>query len=186
MSVVKAAHDTSSAPQADGVLIRAATLGRTSARGRLFFPCWGVRHDGLAAYYIEPCSGARHKHALLFFPSHSLQQHSHAHMDTAFSDAAPRGHRSRVGVVGGPSCYRDYLCPRWIHNMQQAEMYGVYMAHKYAVGRRLPCIAVGIDNNAVLLQTVYLKAGTCCPVQLHLLRRIFWLRAWSGLQVAAF
>ena len=61
--------------------------------------------------------------------------------------------------------------------MQQTEMFGVYMAHKYAVGCRLPSVAIGIDKDAVRFQTAHLKAGTSCSAQLRLLRRIFWLRA---------
>jgi|Transcript_32029 hypothetical protein len=50
-------------------------------------------------------------------------------------------------------------------------------------GRRQRSVAVGIDNEAVRIQSAPLRASTDCPVQLRLLRRIFWLRAWSGLQV---
>ena len=45
---------------------------------------------------------------------------------------------------------------------------------------------MGIDNEAVRVQSASLRASTDCPVQLRLLRRIFWLRAWSGLQLSVF
>ena len=54
---------------------------------------------------------------LLSFPPHNFLQHARARMHTVFSDVAPCGHRFRVGVVGGPSSCRDYLCPRWVRNM---------------------------------------------------------------------
>ena len=123
---------------------------------------------------------------LLSFPSHGLSDPSHVRVHTFFSDAAPCGRRFRIGVVGSPGFYRSYVCPRWVRSLQQAELYGVYGALKAAVGCRLRSVAVGIDNEAVRVQSASLRASTDCPVQLRLLRRIFWLRAWSGLQLSVF
>ena len=93
---------------------------------------------------------------------------------------------SELGSVVPHGFYRSYVCPRWVHSLQQAELYGVYGALKAAVGCRLRSVAVGIDNEAVRVQSASLRASTDCPVQLRLLRRIFWLRAWSGLQLSFF
>ena len=123
---------------------------------------------------------------LLSFPAHTLRAPSHTRVHTFFSDAAPCGERFRIGVVGSPDFYRSYVCPRWVRSLQQAELFGVYGALKAAVGCRLHSVAVGIDNEAVRLQSASQRASTDCPVQLRLLRRIFWLRAWSGLQVTVF
>ena len=123
---------------------------------------------------------------LLSFPSHGLSDPSHVRVHTFFSDAAPCGRRFRIGVVGSPGFYRSYVCPRWVRSLQQAELYGVYGALKAAAGCRLRSVAVGIDNEAVRVQSASLRASTDCPVQLRLLRRIFWLRAWSGLQLSVF
>ena len=123
---------------------------------------------------------------LLSFPSHGLSDPSHVRVHTFFSDAAPCGRRFRIRVVGSPGFYRSYVCPRWVRRLHQAELYGVYGALKAAVGCRLRSVAVGIDNEAVRVQSASLRASTDCPVQLRLLRRIFWLRAWSGLQLSVF
>ena len=120
---------------------------------------------------------------LLCFPAHDLSEPPHVRVHTFFSDVAPRGQRFRIGVVGSPGFYRSYVCPRWVSSLQQAELFGVYGALKAAVGCQLRSVAVGIDNE---VQSASLRASTDCPVPLRLLRRIFWLRVWSGLQVTIF
>ena len=123
---------------------------------------------------------------LLSFPSHCLHLPSHTRSHAFFCDAAECGSRFRVGVVGSPGLYRSYLCPQWVHSLQQAELYGAYSALKVAVGCRLHSVVIGIDNDPVRQQLVSLRASTGCPQQLRILRRIFWLRVWSGLHAAAF
>ena len=54
------------------------------------------------------------------------------------------------------------------------------------MGCRLHSVAVGIDNEAVRMQSASLRASTDCPVKLQLLCHIFWLRAWSGMQMTVF
>ena len=123
---------------------------------------------------------------LLSFPAHALRAPSHTRLHTFFSDAAPCGKQFRIGVFGAPGFYKSYVCPRWVRSVQQAELFGVYRTLKAAVGCRLTSVAVGIDNEAIPTQDASLRASPDCPVKLRLLRRIFWLRAWSGLQLTVF
>ena len=137
---------------------------------------------------IFGCSLARATGIVLLFsfPAHALRAPSHTRIHTFCFDAAPCSKRFRIGVVGAPGFYRSYVCPRWVRGLQQAELFGVYGALKAAVGCRLTSVAVGIDNEAVHTQSASLRASTDCPMQLRLLRRIFWLRAWSGVQLTVF
>ena len=53
-----------------------------------------------------------------------------------FSDAAERPEhpgRFRVGVVGLTGTYKSFKCPSWVRTLQQAELWGVYVAMKIAV-----------------------------------------------------
>ena len=135
-------------------------------------------------FWPQPGPCHWHRPSSLFPSTHTPSSHTRVH--TFFSDAAPCGARFRVGVVGSPGFYRTYICPRWVHNLQQVELFGVYGALKAAVGCRLHSVAVSIDKDAVHLQSASLRASTSSPVQLRLLRRIFWLQECSGLQVTVF
>ena len=109
---------------------------------------------------------------LLSFPPHSFQQHTHTHMHTVFSDAAPCGHR--FNVVGRGS----WLLPRLPlpavgpPHAAGRDVRCIY-AHKCTAGCHLPSVAIGIDDDTMRLQTMHLEAGTSCSVQLRLLRPIF-------------
>ena len=53
-----------------------------------------------------------------------------------FSDAAERPERAghfRVGVVGLTGTYKSFKCPGWVRTLQQAELWGVYVAMKISV-----------------------------------------------------
>ena len=55
---------------------------------------------------------------------------------TFFSDTAERPERQgayRVGVVGLTGVHRSYKCPRWVASLQQAELWGLYLALKICV-----------------------------------------------------
>ena len=81
---------------------------------------------------------------------------------------------------------RTYLCPPWVKSLQQAELFAVYEAQKVAVGNRLGGAVIGINNDAARIQSHHLWAAPKGERQHRVLRRMFWLRAWSGLQVATF
>ena len=52
---------------------------------------------------------------------------------TFFSDAAEDGERFRVGIVGLRGLYKSMLCPAWVASLQQAELFGIYLAVKLAM-----------------------------------------------------
>ena len=102
-----------------------------------------------------------------------------------FTDAAEEGRGFRVVIVGA-TLHRSSRCPQWIRTLQQAEFYGVYMACKMAVYMGWKVVTVGTDSEVSRCQTMGMRAAAGCPVQQRILRRIFWLRLWSNLQIGTF
>ena len=114
-----------------------------------------------------------------------------------FSDAAERPERAgrfRVGVVGLTGTYKSLKCPGWVRTLQQAELWGVYAAMKLCVyifrnvsgGGGGAGFRVGTDSEVARHQVVKGHASSGLPVQQRILRRIFWLRSWSGCSVGVF
>ena len=92
--------------------------------------------------------------------------------------------------------YKSYLCPKWIKTLQQAELWGVYVAAKIAVyiaensggrgaaGRRE--IRIGTDSEASRYQVIHGHAATPLVAHQRILRRLFWLRTWSRATIGIF
>uniref|UniRef100_A0A7S4D2Q4 Uncharacterized protein n=1 Tax=Eutreptiella gymnastica TaxID=73025 RepID=A0A7S4D2Q4_9EUGL len=152
----------------------------------------------LAGWYRSMCAGSHWftramvrstgTALMLGFPQHALHCATGAckRTFTFFSDAALDGDGFWAGVVGALGIYRSYRCPKWVSSLQQAELYAAYAAMKVAVGNRFHSIAVGIDNGASRIQASKMWAAPDSIVQHRLLRRIFWLRAWSNPQASTF
>ena len=123
---------------------------------------------------------------MMAFPQHTRHDtpSTHTRTFTFFSDAAVDGGGFRAGVVGAPGTYRSYRYPKWVSTLHKAELYAAYAAMKVAVGNHLHSIAVGIDNEASRIQASQMWAAPDSIVQHRILCRIFWLRAWSNLQVS--
>ena len=125
--------------------------------------------------------------SLLFsFPSHTVHAKSLARRTTMFADTAPYGIRFRVGVVIPIGQYCHEVCPKWIKNLQQAELFASYPAVRLAAYRRHAAVNIGLDNDAARAQCLSMQAITSCLVQQRILRRIFWLRAWANTDLAFF
>ena len=92
---------------------------------------------------------------------------------TIFSDATRYKSGFRVAVVGHPGWQRVYMCPRWVHGLQQAELCAFFMALKFAASSRLSLVAVGIDNDVARVQAVSFRVGTAGLVQLCILCLIY-------------
>ena len=106
-----------------------------------------------------------------------------------FVDAAPplvRGGRFTIGIVGRKGCYRNRRCPAWVTSMPQAELYAIYTAAKIAGYEGLGTVCIGGDSDTATQQVLQQRATTNCAVQNRILRRMFWLRLWSGLKVVPF
>ena len=91
-----------------------------------------------------------------------------------------------MGVVGSPGCYRTRMCPSWITSLQQAELYAAYWATQIAVYKGARSVTVGPDNDAARAQLSALSASVACVNQLRVLRRMFWLQAWSHVEPSFF
>ena len=91
-----------------------------------------------------------------------------------------------MGVVGSPGCYRTRMCPSWITSLQQAELYAAHWATQIAVYKGVRSVAVGVDNDAARAQLSALSASVACVNQQRILRRMFWLRAWSHVEPSFF
>ena len=70
--------------------------------------------------------------------------------------------------------------------MPQAELYGLYMAAKIAAYEGHDTVCLGVDNDTARQQALQQEATTHCTVQNRLLRRLFWLRLWSGIRMVLF
>ena len=103
-----------------------------------------------------------------------------------FSDAAEAPGGFRVGVVGSPECYRTRMCPPWITSLQQAELYAAYWATPIVVYKGAQSVAVGVDNDAARALLSALSPSVACVSQQRMLRRMFWLRAWSHVEPSFF
>ena len=104
-----------------------------------------------------------------------------------FSDAAPEGkERFRAGVVAVDGVLRSYVCPAWVKSLQAAELWAVYLAVKVAVYRGVGALAVGTDSMVTQAILRRGRAAVRCDGQQRILRRLFWLYRWSGVQVQTF
>ena len=125
--------------------------------------------------------------SLLFsIPQHKVRATTHTRRETIFADAAPLGRRFQVGVVGRLGMYRQEVCPAWVTNLQQAELYAGYVAMRIAAYRGVQVVNIGFDNDAARVQCASMQAITRCNTQQRLLRRMFWLRAWADVDIACF
>ena len=99
-----------------------------------------------------------------------------------------------MGVVGLTGVNRSYKCPRWVTSLQQAELWGIYLALKICVyihrnathGAGGGCFNIGTDSEVARWQCTKGHASSNLKVQHRILRRIFWLRSWSGCHVTIF
>ena len=97
-------------------------------------------------------------------------------------------------MVGLKGTYKSFRCPGWVRTLQQAELWGVYMAMKIAVyiyrnvsgGGGGGGFRVGTDSEVARHQVVKGHASSSLLVQQRILRRIFWLRSWSRCSVGIF
>ena len=116
---------------------------------------------------------------------------------TVFSDAAECRHgRFRVGLVGYEGPYKSYLCPKGVTSLQQAELWGIYIAAKIAIyiaenskrrgaaGHRV--MRIGTDSEASRYQVIHGHAATPLVAHQRILRRLFWLRTWSRVTIGIF
>ena len=111
--------------------------------------------------------------------------------DLLFVDAAPAPTaknplRFHIGEVGQVGYYRSYICPRWVHTLQQAKLFALYTGIKIAAYQRLRMITLGTDSDVARSQLISRKAPMACSVQHRLLRRVFWARYWSGIRLGLF
>jgi len=114
---------------------------------------------------------------------------------TLFSDAAEDGDRFRVGIVGLRGLYKSVLCPTWIESLQQAELFGIYLAAKLAIYIQRNAqvqssqgggVMIGTDSEVGRFQVLRTHAASSLGAQQRILRRMFWLRSWSGYSVGVF
>ena len=103
-----------------------------------------------------------------------------------FTDAAPEGSGFRVGIVGEVGFYRFVRCPPWVLSLQQAELFAVYMVAKLATYRGYASVRIGSDSNVARSQVNALRASVGSARQQRILRRLFWLRYWSGTTISSF
>ena len=113
-------------------------------------------------------------------PPYRIPGATHTCIRTFFSDAAEVLGGFRAGVVGGPGCYRSCICPLSITSLQQAEAFASFWAVQIAVYKGARAVAVGVDNDAACAQLSSLSASTACKGHQRVLRKLFWLRAWSN------
>ena len=111
--------------------------------------------------------------------------------DLLFVNAAPAPTaknplRFRIGVVGQVGYNRSYICSRWVHALQQAELFALYTGIKIAAHQKLRMITLGTDSDVARSQLISQKAPVACSVQQRLLCRICWTRYWSGIQLGLF
>ena len=95
-----------------------------------------------------------------------------------FTDAAP--------VVGEVGFYRSVRCPPWVSSLQQVELFAVYMVAKLATYRGYASVRIGSDSNVARSQVNALRASVGSATQQRILRRLFWLRCWSGTTISSF
>ena len=119
-------------------------------------------------------------------PPVQLLHRPHTKTHTFFSDAAEAHDAFRVRVVGAPGCYGTSITPPWVNSLQQAKLYAAYCAVKVAVYKGSRSVAVRVDNDAARAQLSSVSATTACRAQQRILRRFFWLRAWSGVRLHFF
>ena len=103
-----------------------------------------------------------------------------------FADAAPEGERFRIGIVGEKGFYRSSICPEWVASLQQAELFVVYAVAELASYRGFQSVHIGSDSNVARAQINSLRACVCAGPQQRILRRLFWLRCWSGCSISSF
>ena len=70
--------------------------------------------------------------------------------------------------------------------MPEAELFALYTAAKIGAYEGHPSICLGSDSDVARLQVLQQRASTSCAVQNRFLRRLFWLRLWSGAQLVLF
>ena len=83
-------------------------------------------------------------------------------------------------------CCRTRICPALVTSLQQAELYAAYWATQIAVYKGAGSVAVGVDNDAARAQLCAMSASVVCMPQRRILRRMFWLRAWSQVEPCFF
>ena len=103
-----------------------------------------------------------------------------------FADAAPKGDRFRIGIVGEKGFCRSSICPEWVTSLQQAKLFAVYAVAKLASYRGFTSVRIGSDSNVARAQINSLRACVCAGPQQRILRRLFWLRCWSGCSISSF
>ena len=115
-------------------------------------------------------------------------RHSRHRDPVYFSYAAPTPEPGcfRAGLVSRDGLWRSTPCLRWVRSLQAAELWAAVGAMRIAVNRGERRICLGLDSEgARQILGRGTSAGHCVPQQLTL-RRMFWLRGWSGLQVNVF
>ena len=62
----------------------------------------------------------------------------------------------------------------------------MYCAVKVAAYRQEFTISLGLDNDAACAGVTHMRSATCRLIQQHILRKIFWLKAWANIDIACF
>ena len=109
------------------------------------------------------------------------------HFECWFSDAAPEDAGGfRAGVVAVEGVLRSYACPGWVGSLQAAELWAYYLAVKVAVYQGVGALVVGTDSMVTQAILHRGRAAVRCDGLQRILRRLFWLYRWSGVQVQTF
>ena len=105
-----------------------------------------------------------------------------------FTDAAERSVRSnnRIGVVREGRRWRSRKAPKWITNLQQAELYAVVYALRLGCYMRLLYVVVATDSEVGRAQISGMRGGIFLRSQQRLLRQLFWLRSWNDRPLGVF
>ena len=104
-----------------------------------------------------------------------------------FRDAAPEDAGGiRAGVVVVEGVLRSYACPGWVGSLQAAKLWTYYLAVKIALYQGVGALVVGTDNMVTQASLQRGRAAVRCDKQQRILRRLFWLYRWSGVQVQTF
>ena len=107
-----------------------------------------------------------------------------------FTDTVERSVRGRyrVGVVVEGRRWRSRKAPKWITNLQQAELYAAIYALRLGCYMRLPYVVVATDSDVGRAQILDMRGAIFFFLrsQQRLLRQLFWLRSWNDCPLGVF
>ena len=107
---------------------------------------------------------------------------------TFFADASLPTHgvgSFSMGTVRPHGCYRVQSCPTTT-TLLHTELFGLYSLANMAAYEVHGSICLRIDSQIAKHQAMTCRAGMSCPIQNHLLCKLFWLRVWCGLRLVLF